>query len=260
MILVIPAIDLQRGKCVRLIKGEAGTEKIYSDDPVKMAIIWRGENFKALHVVDLDGAFQGKPSNLNCLKAIVEAVDIPVEFGGGLRTYDDVKQVIDTGIYRVIIGTAAVNDEELLLKLLRDFGPRRIVVGIDMLDGIVQIRGWKDSAGISAIELGKKLKTKGVVRVVYTDISRDGTLRGVNAEAMKEFAVETGLRVTASGGVRSYQDLLKIQELEPVGVDSIIVGKAFYENKFPCEGLWRINEAELSAGSFGQDLGPTRRS
>ncbi len=260
MILVIPAIDLRRGKCVRLIQGEAGTEKVYSDDPVKMAIIWRGENFKALHVVDLDGAFEGRPVNLNALKAIVDAVDIPVEFGGGLRSYEDVKRAIEAGVYRVIIGTAAVNDEQLLISLLKDFGPRRVAVGIDMLDGIVQIRGWKDSSGITAIELGKKLKTKGVVRVVYTDISRDGTLRGVNAEAMKEFGIQTGLRVTASGGVASYMDLLKLQELEPFGVDSVIVGKALYENRFPCEGLWRVNEKVISEGPFGEDLGPTRRS
>jgi len=254
MILVIPAIDLRHGKCVRLVHGDADTQKIYSDDPVKMAIVWRGENFKCLHVVDLDGAFEGKPMNLGCLKSIVDVVDIPVEFGGGLRTYEDVKQVIDLGIYRAIVGTAAVNDDELLLKLLRDFGPRRIAVGIDMLDGIVQIKGWTDSSGMSAIDLGKRLKIAGVVRVIYTDISRDGTLQGVNAEAMKEFAVQTGLRVTASGGVSSYQDLLKIQELEPFGVDSVIVGKALYENKFPCEGLWRRNERVLT------DLGPTRRS
>jgi phosphoribosylformimino-5-aminoimidazole carboxamide ribotide isomerase len=253
MILVIPAIDLRKGKCVRLVQGEAGTEKIYSDDPAKMAVIWRGENFKALHVVDLDGAFEGRPMNLECLKAIVEAVDIPVEYGGGMRTYEDVKRALDTGVYRVIIGTVAVNDEELLLKLLRDFGPRRIVVGIDMRDGIVQVSGWKDSTGISAIELGKKLKSNGVIRVVYTDISRDGMLRGVNTEAMKEFAVATGLRVTASGGVSSYQDLLKLQELEPYGVDSVIVGKALYENRFPCVDLWRMNEKSLD------DLGPTRR-
>ena len=253
MILVIPAIDLRKGKCVRLVQGEAGTEKIYSDDPAKMAVIWRGENFKALHVVDLDGAFEGKPMNLDCLKAIVDAVDIPVEYGGGMRTYEDVKRALDTGVYRVIIGTVAVNDEELLLKLLRDFGPRRIVVGIDMRDGIVQVSGWKDSTGISAVELGKKLKSNGVIRVVYTDISRDGMLRGVNTEAMKEFALGTGLRVTASGGVSSYQDLLKLQELEPYGVDSVIVGKALYENRFPCVDLWRMNEKSLD------DLGPTRR-
>lgn len=253
MILVIPAIDLRQGKCVRLIRGEAGTEKIYSNDPVKMAIVWRGENFKALHVVDLDGAFEGAPRNLDALKSIVDAVDIPVEFGGGLRTYEDVEGAINTGIYRAIIGTAAVNDEDLLLKLLRDFGARRIVVGIDMLDGIVQIKGWRNSSGISSIELGKKLKASGVVRVIYTDISRDGTLRGVNAEAMGEFAARTGLRVTASGGVSSYQDLLKLQELEQLGVDSVVVGKALYENRFPCVELWRSNEKSL------EDLGPTRR-
>ncbi len=254
MILVIPAIDLRQGRCVRLVKGEAGTDKIYSDDPTRMAVIWRGENFKALHVVDLDGAFEGRPINFPALKAIVEAVDIPVEFGGGLRSYETVKQAFEIGIYRAIIGTAAVKDEDLLMKLLQEYGPRRIAVGIDMLDGIVQIKGWQDSSGLSAVELGKKLKERGVARVIYTDISRDGTLKGANTEAMKEFAVETGLRVTASGGVKSYEDLIRLQELEPFGVDSVIVGKALYENKFPCVDLWRQNEKVLD------DLGPTRRS
>lgn len=254
MILVIPAIDLRQGKCVRLVQGEAGTDKIYSDDPTKMAIIWRGENFKAIHVVDLDGAFEGHPVNFAALKSIVEAVDIPVEFGGGLRTYEAVKQAFDIGIYRAIIGTAAVNDEELLIKLLQEFGPRRIAVGIDMLDGMVRIKGWQDSGGIPAIELGNKLKGLGVARVIYTDISRDGTLKGANIGAMKEFAVATGLRVTASGGVKSYEDLIHLQELEQFGVDSVIVGKALYENKFACVGLWRLNEKALD------DLGPTRRS
>jgi phosphoribosylformimino-5-aminoimidazole carboxamide ribotide isomerase len=254
MILVIPAVDLRKGKCVRLVQGEAGTEKIYSDDPVKMAIMWRGENFKTLHVVDLDGAFEGKLSNFDTVRSIVEAVDIPVEYGGGVRTYEDAKRIIDVGVYRVIIGTVAVNDEELLLRLLRDFGPRRIAVGIDMIDGIVQVKGWKNSSGVSAVALGKKLKEFGVVRVVYTDITRDGTLKGPNFEAMKEFGKGTGLRVTASGGVASYRDLLRFQELEQFGVDSVIVGKALYENRFPCVELWRMNEKSL------KDLGPTRRS
>ncbi len=260
MILVIPAIDLRHGKCVRLIRGEAGTEKIYDNDPVKMAIIWRGENFKALHVVDLDGAFEGKPVNVGKLKEIVAAVDIPVEFGGGLRNYENVKEIVEAGVYRVILGTAAVTDPELLLKCLRDFGPRRIAVGIDMRDGVVQIKGWKDSSGISAIELGKKLKADGVVRVIYTDISRDGTLRGVNDDAMKEFALGTGLRVTASGGVSSYEDLLKLQKLETCGVDSVIVGKALYENRFACQGLWRLNEKTIVEETQAKDLGPTRRN
>ncbi len=253
MILVIPAIDLRQGKCVRLVKGEAGTDKIYSDDPTRMAIVWRGENFKALHVVDLDGAFEGRPVNFPALKSIVDAVDIPVEFGGGLRTYEAVKQAFDIGIYRAIIGTAAVKDEELLIRLLQEFGPRRIAVGIDMLDGIVQIKGWTNSSGLSAVDLGRKLKSFGVARVIYTDISRDGTLKGANIDAMKEFAVQTGLRVTASGGVKSYEDLIHLQELEEFGVDSVIVGKALYENRFPCVELWRLNEKVL------EDLGPTRR-
>ncbi|MGB9591503.1 MAG: 1-(5-phosphoribosyl)-5-[(5-phosphoribosylamino)methylideneamino]imidazole-4-carboxamide isomerase [Candidatus Kryptoniota bacterium] len=253
MILVIPAIDVRHGKCVRLVQGEPGTEKVYSDDPVKMAILWRGENFKALHVVDLDGAFEGKPLNFDSLKSIVEAVDIPVQFGGGLRTYDDVKRVLDLGVYRAIIGTAAVTNRDLLLKLLEDFGPRRIAVGLDAVEGTVRIRGWQDSGNISAIDLGKNLKEAGVVRVILTDISRDGTLRGVNLDWLKQFVTETGLRVTASGGVANYRDLLNLQELEPLGVDSVIIGKALYENAFPCQILWRKNEKLL------EDLGPTRR-
>ncbi|HEY9164967.1 MAG TPA: 1-(5-phosphoribosyl)-5-[(5-phosphoribosylamino)methylideneamino]imidazole-4-carboxamide isomerase [Candidatus Kryptonia bacterium] len=253
MILVIPAIDLRNGKCVRLIHGEAGTEKIYSDDPVKTAIVWRGENFKALHVVDLDGAFEGKLVNFDTLKCIVEAVDIPVQFGGGLRKYEDAKRALDAGVYRVIIGTAAVENRKMLLRLLKDFGPRRIAVGIDALNGVVQIKGWKRSGDISAAKLGKELKEEGIVRVIYTDISRDGALEGANIDALRSFALETGLRITASGGVTSYEDLIKLQELEPYGVDSVIIGKALYENKFPCEGLWRVNEKSL------EDLGPTRR-
>lgn len=253
MILVIPAIDIRHGRCVRLVHGEPGTERVYSDDPVKMAILWRGENFKALHVVDLDGAFEGKPLNFESLKAIVDAVDIPVQFGGGLRTYDDVKRILDIGVYRVIIGTAAVTDRSLLLTLLKEFGPRRIAVGIDADKGIVRIRGWQDSGDISAINLGKDLKEAGVVRVILTDISRDGTLNGVNFEWLREFVSETGLRVTASGGVSSYKDLLNLQELESAGVDSVIIGKALYENAFPCQALWRQNEKQLN------DLGPTRR-
>jgi len=253
MILVIPAIDLRNGKCVRLIHGEAGTEKVYSDDPVKTAIIWRGENFKALHVVDLDGAFKGKVVNFETLKRIVEAVDIPVQFGGGLRKYDDAKRALDAGVYRIIIGTAAVEDRKMLRELLKEFGPRRIAVGIDALEGIVQVNGWQRATKISAIQLGKEMKEEGLVRVIYTDISRDGALQGANIEAMRNFASETGLRVTASGGVTTYEDLLHIQELEPAGVDSVVIGKALYENRFPCEGLWRVNEKSLD------DLGPTRR-
>lgn len=253
MILILPAIDLKNGKCVRLVQGAEGTETIYSDDPVQMAVLWRGENAKTIHVVDLDGAFGGKMKNLDVLRRMIEAVDIPIQVGGGIRTYDQVKQLLDCGIYRVVIGTAAIDDPDLVARCVKDFGARKIVVGIDAKDGIVMTKGWKENTGIEAVSLALNMKQLGICRVVYTDISRDGMLVGPNYEAMKEMAVKTQLRVTASGGVSGYQDLIKLQELEKFGVDSVIVGKALYENRFPCQALWRENEKELD------DLGPTRR-
>ncbi len=253
MILILPAIDLKNGKCVRLVQGAEGTETIYSDDPVQMAILWRGENAKTLHVVDLDGAFEGKMKNLEVLRRMIQAIDIPIQVGGGVRTYDQAKQLLDAGIHRVVIGTAAIDDPDLVARCVKDFGARKIVVGIDAKDGIVMTKGWKENTGIEAISLALNMKKLGICRVVYTDISRDGMLVGPNYEAMKEMAVKTQLRVTASGGVSGYQDLIKLQELEKFGVDSVIVGKALYENKFPCQALWRENEKALD------DFGPTRR-
>jgi len=253
MLLIIPAIDIKDGKCVRLVQGELGTEKIYSNDPVQMAILCRGENFKTLHVIDLDGAFEGKMKNLDLIKQMVNAVDIPIQVGGGIRTYEQVKQLFDIGIYRVVVSTIAVEDPDLLKKLIDDFGPRKIIVAIDVKNGIVQTRGWKEDAGLMAISLALNVKQLGVQRIVYTDILRDGTMVGPNLEAIKDIALKTGLRVTASGGVSGMQDLWKLQELEQYGVDSVIIGKALYENKFACQKLWRLNEKELA------DLGPTRR-
>jgi phosphoribosylformimino-5-aminoimidazole carboxamide ribotide isomerase len=253
MILILPAIDLKDGRCVRLVQGAPGTEKIYSDDPVEMAIMWRGENAKTLHVVDLDGAFEGKMKNLDVLRRIIKAIDIPIQVGGGIRSYEQVKQLIECGIYRVVIGTAAIDDPELVAHCLKDFGQRKIVVGIDAKNGVVMTKGWQENTGIEAVSLALNMKSLGACRIVYTDISRDGMMTGPNFGATKEIAQKTGLRVTASGGVSGFQDLIKMQELEKFGVDSVIIGKALYENKFSCQALWRENEREL------EDLGPTRR-
>ncbi len=253
MLLILPAIDIKDGRCVRLVQGAQGTETIYSDDPVKMAVLWRGENAKTLHVVDLDGAFEGKMKNLDILRRMIEAVDIPIQVGGGIRTYEQVKQLFDCGIYRVVLGTAAIDDPDLVARCVKDFGARKIVVGIDAKNGVVMTKGWKENTGIEAVSLALNMKQLGVCRIVYTDITRDGMMTGPNYEAIKDIAQKTGLRVTASGGVSDYQDLIKLQELEKFGVDSVIVGKALYENKFPCQALWRENEKSLD------DLGPTRR-
>lgn len=253
MILILPAIDLKDGRCVRLVQGAPGTEKIYSDDPVQMAILWRGENAKTLHVVDLDGAFEGKMKNLDVIRTMIGAIDIPVQVGGGIRGYEQVKRLLDCGVYRVVIGTAAIEDPDLVAQCVKDFGARRIVVGIDAKNGVVMTKGWQENTGIEAVSLALNMKALGVCRVVYTDISRDGMLTGPNYDAIREMAQKTQLRVTASGGVSGYQDLIKLQELEQFGVDSVIIGKALYENKFSCQALWRENEESL------EDLGPTRR-
>ncbi len=253
MLLILPAIDIKDGRCVRLVQGAPGTEKIYSDDPVHMAVVWRGENAKTLHVVDLDGAFEGTMKNLDVLRRMMSAVDIPIQIGGGIRSYEQVKQLFGIGIYRIVIGTAAIEDPDLVARCVRDFGARKIVVGIDAKNGVVMTKGWQENTGIEAVSLALNMKSLGVCRVVYTDITRDGMLSGPNYDAIREMAVKTGLKVTASGGVSGYQDLMKLQELEKFGVDSVIVGKALYENRFSCQALWRENEKELD------DLGPTRR-
>lgn len=253
MILIFPAIDIRDGKCVRLVQGEPGTEKIYSDDPAKMAILWRGENAKTLHVVDLDGAFGGHLKNLGAIQKVVDAVEIPIQLGGGIRTYEEVKQLFDIGIYRVVLGTAAIEDPDLVKRVIQDFGVRKVAVGIDAKNGVVMTQGWKHDTGVDAISLALKMKELGICRIVYTDIARDGMMTGPNFDAIKEVAMKTGIRITASGGVSGFKDLIRMQELEKFGVDSVIVGKALYENRFPCQALWRLNEKEL------EDLGPTRR-
>ncbi len=253
MLLILPAIDIKDGRCVRLVQGAAGTEKIYSDDPVQMAILWRGENSKTIHVVDLDGAFDGTMKNLDVLRRMMKAVDIPIQIGGGIRSYEQVKQLFEIGVYRVVLGTSAIDDPELVSRCVADFGARKIVVGIDAKNGVVMTKGWTENTGIEAVSLALNMKALGVCRIVYTDITRDGMLSGPNYEAIQQIAERTGLKVTASGGVSGYEDLIKLQELERYGVDSVIVGKALYENRFSCQALWRENEKTLD------DLGPTRR-
>ena len=243
--LIIPAIDIRGGKCVRLSQGDYDREKIYLDCPCDMAVIWRKQNAKMLHLVDLDAAKSGKLDNFNEIKRIVEMIDIPVEVGGGIRTLDNAKAYFDIGVYRVVIGSAAVTNPKLVEDLLALYGPKKVVVGIDAKDGIPKVHGWLDGASMSDVELGLKMKSLGIERVIYTDISKDGMLAGVGYDAIKHFADATKLRVTASGGVSSYHDLMQLTELAPY-VDSVIIGKALYEETFPCQKLWHLCEKDLT--------------
>ncbi|MDX2129340.1 MAG: 1-(5-phosphoribosyl)-5-[(5-phosphoribosylamino)methylideneamino]imidazole-4-carboxamide isomerase [Chloroherpetonaceae bacterium] len=242
--LIIPAIDIKGGRCVRLSQGDFSQEKTYFENPVDMAIIWRKQNAKMLHIVDLDAALSGKPENLAIIEKIVNSVDIPIEVGGGIRNLETAKKYLSIGVCRIVIGSAAVHNPELVKNLISSYGPKKIVVGIDALNGYPKINGWLNSTKQSDIELGNSMKAIGVERVIYTDITKDGMLSGVGIDAIKKFVEGTGLKVTASGGVTSHLDLLQLSELKPF-VDSVIIGKALYEETFPCQKLWHQCEKDL---------------
>ena len=241
MILVIPAIEIKGGKCVQMVQGHEGF--VYSDDPIEMAKLWRKVNAKSLHVTDIDGALEGRMVNFGVIERMVKTVDIPIELGGGLRTFDEVKRALDAGIYRVVLSTVVIDNPGEASRIMDAFGPSKLVLGIDAENGIVMTRGWTEASGLTAVGVALNAKALGFKRVVYTDITVDGTMRGTNLSAIRDLAQKTGMRVTASGGLSGLSDLLQLQEFEPYGVDSVVIGRALYANKFACQGLWRICEA-----------------
>jgi len=230
--LIIPAIDLRQGKCVRLAQGRKDAATGYDRDPIDVAQAFEADGARMLHVVDLDGAFgEGQSVNRDVVKRIIHSVSVPVQFGGGLRTIDDVEELILAGASRVVIGTLAAESPDTLATLVERFGPR-IVIGIDSRDGQVMTRGWEKHGQIEAVELARLIADVGVERIVYTDVSRDGMLTGPNIEQTCLIARESGLKVTASGGVSSLEDIVRLRRVSEVGVDSVIVGKALYEGRF----------------------------
>jgi phosphoribosylformimino-5-aminoimidazole carboxamide ribotide isomerase len=230
--LIIPAIDLRDGRCVRLSQGRKDTARVYEGDPVEIARSFEAAGAQMLHVVDLDGAFSESNSvNRRVLRDIVAAIAVPVQFGGGLRQVEDVSRVIDLGVTRVVIGTLAVESPETLKKLLRRFGSERIAVGIDAKVGRVVTSGWEKEEAIGAIEFAVQIASLGVARIVYTDVARDGMLTGPNVGTTCEIARASGLKVTASGGISSLADIERLATAN-CSVDSVIVGKALYEGRF----------------------------
>ncbi|MGB9886195.1 MAG: 1-(5-phosphoribosyl)-5-[(5-phosphoribosylamino)methylideneamino]imidazole-4-carboxamide isomerase [Moorellales bacterium] len=225
--LVIPAIDLRSGRCVRLFQGRADRETVYSDDPVAVARRWEAEGATWLHVVDLDGAFTGRPQNWEVVRQIVAAVSIPVELGGGIRTWEEVEGAIALGVKRVILGTAAVTQPELVRRACAVFG-EAVAVSLDAKEGRVAVAGWETTAGASVLDLAISLREWGLARIIYTDVRRDGTLTGPNLEATRAVARASGLKVIAAGGVSSLEDIRALKELEPLGVEGVIVGQALY--------------------------------
>lgn len=240
--LVIPAIDLRDGKCVRLYQGSYEQETIYYDDPVKMAKLWRVQNARVLHVVDLDAARDSDHDNRDVVRRICGALDIPVQLGGGVRTMQDIESALELGVYRVVIGTAAVRNPDLVSEAITRYSCSRVVVGIDARDGEVRVDGWTEGSGVDAVHLARDMEDRGVRRIIYTDISRDGTLQGPNIEAYRTLGKQLNrVQITASGGVGGYDDLIRLAELAPYHVDSVIIGRALYENRFPCQQFWCWN-------------------
>jgi len=221
---VIPAVDIKGGKCVRLYQGDYLRETVFSEDPVDVAMGWRAQGARRLHVIDLDGAAGGEPRNIAVIEAIVKSVNLPVQLGGGIRDGATVSKLLAMGIDRVILGTVAVENPELVKSLCQKYD-ESIVIGIDARDGYVATRGWVKGTGIKALELGLKMADIGVKRIIYTDIKRDGTLTEPGFEAIAEMVKGVNLPVIAAGGISKLSHLRKLKEL---GVEGAIVGKALY--------------------------------
>jgi phosphoribosylformimino-5-aminoimidazole carboxamide ribotide isomerase len=247
---VIPAIDLLGGKCVRLYQGDYDRSEVFNENPIEVARSWAEQGATRLHVVDLDGAKEGRSINLGAIEAIVRAISIPVQVGGGLRDRDSISQLLNLGVDRAIVGTVAVEQPELVKQLAREF-PGKIVVGIDARNGKVATRGWLETSEVAATELAQQMAKLGAAAIIYTDIHRDGTLKGPNLDALRELATAIEIPVIASGGVSSLTDLLNLLAIEPLGVTGAIVGRAIYT------GDVNLAEAVKAVGSGRwQDVPP----
>ena len=243
--IVIPAIDLKEGKCVRLEQGLMEKDTVFCDSPADQAAEWQRQGAELLHIVDLDGAFAGEPKNRSAIEAIVKALAIPTQLGGGIRDIPTIEAYLALGLGRVILGTAAQRNPALVDEACRLF-PGRIVVGIDAKNGMVAVQGWAEVTDVTAVELAKRFEGYGVAAIIYTDISRDGMMQGPNIAATRELAEAIAIPVIASGGVSSLKDIENLMAVESAGVTGVITGKAIYT------GAIRLAEAiALTKGMNG---------
>jgi len=226
-VIVIPAIDLKEGKCVRLEQGLMERDTVFNDHPGEQAKAWQDQGAEILHIVDLDGAFAGAPKNGSAIEEIVRSISIPSQLGGGIRDLATVEAYLSLGISRVIIGTAAQRNPEFVKEACAKF-PGRIVVGIDAKNGMVAVQGWAEVTGVTAVELARKFEGFGVSAIIYTDISRDGMMQGPNIEATRQLAESISIPVIASGGLSSLKDIENLMAIESSGVTGVITGKAIY--------------------------------
>ncbi|MSP64189.1 MAG: hypothetical protein EXR24_01005 [Ignavibacteria bacterium] len=246
MILIIPAIEIKNKICVKDITPLSQEGREYSDDPIEMAVLWRGENAKSLHITDSDGYCDGEYPNGEVIKKIVEKLDIPIEIGGSIESIEHIEYLFSLGVYRVVLSAKVSLDFNFVQHASSRFSYSKIVPHLLAVSGILQ-------NGEEVIPYAKRLHYHGVKRIIYSDVETSSEIPTPRFDFVKQLALDTDLKITIMGGVSSYQQLKLIQEYESLGVDSLIIGKALYENAFPCQELWRINERSL------KDLGPTRR-
>ncbi|MEK6683415.1 MAG: 1-(5-phosphoribosyl)-5-[(5-phosphoribosylamino)methylideneamino]imidazole-4-carboxamide isomerase [Nitrospirota bacterium] len=234
--VIIPAIDIKDGRCVRLEQGRAGTESVYSDDPVAVARRWESEGAELIHVVDLDGAFSGAPKNRDPILKMIQSVKIPIQAAGGIRTIEDIEQYIKQGVSRIVLGTRVVSDRAFLETACRTF-PGRISVGLDTRAGKVLVKGWTEATEQSALDLVNRLDGLGILSIIFTDVQRDGMLMGPNLDAIRELVRAVEIPIIASGGITSLEDIRSLLALESSGLSGVIVGKALYT------GALKLSEA-----------------
>lgn len=226
--IVIPAVDIKDGRCVRLLQGRMDAETVFSDDPSDMARQWADQGAELIHVVDLDGAVKKQPRNLPAIEKIVKSVQVPIQVGGGIRDVNTVRMYLDSGVAKVVIGSGAVNNPEMVAAVCREF-PEQIVLGIDARDGNVAIEGWTETTDVSAIDLAGQFEGIGLSAINFTDISRDGMRTGPNIPAIRQFAEAVNIAVVASGGVSVIADIQALADIQHLGITGVIVGRALYE-------------------------------
>ncbi len=236
---IIPAVDIKGGKCVRLVQGKADQETVYSDDPVAMACHWDEQNARLIHVVDLDGAFDGVPVNADLIRDIIYNSSVDIQVGGGIRNLKTIETYVHAGAYRVILGTIAQKDPEFVREACKEF-PEKIMVGIDARDGKVAIQGWVEVSDQKAETLAKLLEPMGVAGFIFTDISRDGMMQGPNIDSIRNFASSVNTPVIASGGVSQLEDLSNLLTLKGEGVEGVIVGKALYDKSIDFKSAQKL--------------------
>jgi phosphoribosylformimino-5-aminoimidazole carboxamide ribotide isomerase len=245
-VIIIPAVDIRQGKCVRLLQGRQDAETIFSDDPAAMALRWAEIGARLIHVIDLDGAFNQRPKNLQAIKKIIGTIDAPIQVGGGIRDMKTIQEYMTLGVGKVIIGTEAIRNPDLVKRAARDF-PGRVVVAIDARNGKVAIEGWTETTRVSAVDLAKKFEDCGVSAINFTDIHRDGMQTGPNIDQTRRLAEAITVPVVASGGVSTLKDIENLLPLETVGVTGVITGKALYSGSLDLKAAIALSEGHVQS-------------